>query len=217
MGQFIDLTGKVFGRLTVVKRAADRHKHVYWQCQCTCGNIVEIEGSSLKSGKSTSCGCFGKEQRLAANTKHNLSHSRIKRIYYDMRSRCYDSNTPKFKNHGGRGIVVCEEWMGEHGLEVFYDWAIKNGYQENLSIDRIDNNGNYSPDNCRWATTEEQNFNRRNNRLFEINGMSKHAKDWCAEYNVNINTFWQRDRKGLTGQDLIAPVKNRRKKINGIR
>lgn len=214
MGKFVDLTGMTFGRLTVITRAADRHKHVYWQCKCNCGNpeLIEIEGSSLKSGKTLSCGCYGREQRLNANTKHNLSHTRIKRIYYDMRSRCYDKNTPKFHNHGGRGIRVCDEWMTENGLEIFYEWAINNGYQDDLSIDRIDNDGNYTPENCRWATIEEQNFNRRNNRLFEINGACKHAKEWCKEYDVNINTFWQRDRKGYTGADLIAPPKYRRKK-----
>lgn len=214
MGKFIDLTGEKFGRLTVIKRAADRNKHVYWQCKCDCGNpeLIEIEGSSLKSGKTTSCGCYGRERRLKANTKHGLSHSRIKRIYYDMRSRCYDENTPKYKNHGGRGISVCDEWMGEDGLSKFNEWALNNGYSDNLSIDRIDNDGNYEPSNCRWVTTEVQNFNRRNNRLFEINGEKKFAKQWCEEYGININTFWQRDRKGLTGEDLIAPPKYRRNK-----
>jgi hypothetical protein len=120
-----------------------------------------------------------------------------------MKSRCYNPNTPKFANHGGRGIKICDEWLGENGFINFYNWAIQNGYSDELTLDRIDNDGNYEPINCRWTTYEVQNFNRRVNRLFTINDETKTAKEWCEITNTNINTFWQRDLKGLTGEDLI--------------
>jgi hypothetical protein len=208
VGKFKDLTSQKFGKLTVLKRGDDHIKPsgkavTMWICKCDCTEITNVDGYSLRSGKIVSCGCYGKEQRLKSNTKHGLSHSRLKRTYYNMKSRCYNSNTPKFENHGGRGIIVCEEWLGENGFLNFYNWAIQNGYSDELTLDRIDNEGNYESSNCRWATYEEQNFNRRVNRLFTINGETKTAKEWCKLTNTNINTFWQRDLKGLTGEELI--------------
>jgi hypothetical protein len=128
-----------------------------------------------------------------------------------MRSRCYNPNTPKYYNHGGRGIKVCDEWLGENGFINFHNWAIKNGYSDDLTLDRINNDGNYEPDNCKWSTYEEQNFNRRTNRLFTINGEIRTAKEWCEITGTNINTFWQRDLKGWTGEDLIKPPTTNRK------
>jgi hypothetical protein len=211
MGRFNDLTNNRFGRLMVLKRGDDHFKPsgkrvTMWICKCDCNddNEISIEAYSLTSGKTTSCGCYGKEQRVKANTKHGLSNSRIKSIHNNMKSRCYNSNTPKYKNHGGRGIIICDEWLDkENGLSNFYNWAIRNGYSDDLTIDRIDNNGNYEPINCKWSTYEEQNFNRRNNREFLINGEYKSAKEWCQLMDTNINTFWQRDLKGLAGEDLI--------------
>lgn len=139
--------------------------------------------------------------------KHGLSHTRIKRIYYNMRSRCYNPNTPKFKNHGGRGIKVCDEWMGEYGLVNFYNWAMQNGYDESLTIDRINNDGDYSPDNCRWVNYSEQNRNTRRNHEVTINGVTKLMTDWCNEYGIDVATFKQRLDKGWTGNDLISHQK----------
>jgi hypothetical protein len=209
MGKLKDLTGQKFGKLTVIKRGDNyitpSGKPVtMWLCNCECDNEITTAGYSLTSGKTASCGCFGKEQRLKSNTKHGLSHSRINSIYRNMKSRCYNPNTPKYHNHGGRGISVCDEWLDkEQGLINFYEWAMQNNYSDNLTLDRIDNNGNYNPHNCKWSTYEEQNFNRRNNRLFTINGETKSAKEWCILTDTNINTFWQRDLKGSTGTELI--------------
>lgn len=219
MAKFIDLTGKRFGRLIVIKRAEDYiqtsgKRVTMWECECDCSKKTIVQGSSLRSGNTTSCGCFGKEQRLKRNTKHGLSPregTRLKRIYYNMKSRCYNPNTPKYKNHGGRGIGICKEWLCENGIENFYKWSINNGYDEKLTLDRIDNNGDYEPSNCRWTTYEEQNFNRRNSRLFTINGETKTAKEWCELTGTNINTFWQRDLKGLTGSELIKVPSRKRK------
>lgn len=175
----------------------------YWICKCDCGKQTSVESYSLRKGKTTSCGCFGAEQRRKAATKHGLSKSRLKGIYNNMKSRCHNPNSPKFKNHGGRGIKICEEWLGVDGFKNFVDWSNNNGYSDKLTLDRIDNNGNYKPQNCRWTTTKVQNYNRRNNVLFEIKGEKKSARDWCEEYGININTFFQRAHKGYTGEDLI--------------
>ena len=165
--------------------------------------MKSIESYSLTSGKTTSCGCYGKEKRLESNTKHNLSHTRINKIYCNMKSRCYNPNTSKYKNHGGRGIIVCDEWLGKDGLIRFYNWAINNGYSENLTLDRIDNDGDYSPENCRWADYITQNYNRRCNVTFTINGETKSAREWCNLYEIKLNTFWSRVNKGYSGEDLI--------------
>ena len=121
----MDLVGQKFGKLTVIKKdeiKTIKGKYTYWVCECECGSVKSIYQGSLRNGKTTSCGCYGKEQRLKAQTKHGLSGTRTKRIYYNMLSRCYNDNFPKFKNHGGRGIKVCDEWLGENGFINFVNW-----------------------------------------------------------------------------------------------
>ena len=205
MGRFIDLTGQKFGRLTVIERDIERDNirkaegkkpKTYWFCKCECGNITSVESVSLRSGATTSCGCYGKEQRLKAQTKHGLSGTRIKRIYYNMLSRCYNPKTPKFKNHGGRGIKVCDEWLGENGFINFVNWAMSNGYDEELTLDRIDNDGDYSPDNCRWADEETQHKNRRITLYIEYNGEKKTVQEWSKELGITKNTIYGRYFKG---------------------
>ena len=201
MGRFIDLTGQKFGRLTVIERDNEKKGNgkkpkVCWKCICECGNEVSVDGDSLRRGNTTSCGCYGKEQRLKANTKHGLSGTRIKRIYYNMLSRCYNENFPKFKNHGGRGIKVCDEWLGENGFINFVNWAMSNGYDEKLTLDRINNDGDYSPDNCRWANEEIQHKNRRITLYIEYNGEKKTVQEWSKELGISKNTIYGRYFRG---------------------
>ena len=162
MGKFEDKTGKVYGDLTVLKRVSNRKQpngktQVYWLCQCTCGNTVIVRSTCLNSGNTTSCGCT--EHRI----KHGMSRSRIYRIWVGIKSRCNNEKHYWYSYYGGRGIQVCDEWKND--FISFYNWAINNGYQDNLSIDRINNNGNYEPTNCRWTTSKEQLENRRNFRI----------------------------------------------------
>lgn len=210
MGKFRDLTGQRFGRLTVLSRAPNRilpsgKPKTMWYCKCDCdeNKIIEVEADSLIRGNTTSCGCYRKEQALKATTKHGLSGTKLEKTYRNMHSRCENPNATKYEIYGGKGITVCDEWSGENGLVNFYNWAIANGYEEGLSIDRIDGDKGYSPDNCRWATIDEQNFNRSNTLLITIDGETKQAKDWAKEYGLAIDTFWQRYYKGITGKDLI--------------
>ena len=123
--------------------------------------------------------------------------------YYHMKARCYNPNCKAYKNYGGRGIRICDEWLED--FMNFYNWAIENGYQDNLTIDRIDNNGNYEPSNCRWITDYEQRFNKRNNKILTIERETKTITEWAKLYNLNIHTIYSRIRYGWKGKDLLKP------------
>lgn len=189
MGKIKDLTGQKFGRLTVIEYVGNKK----WKCKCDCGNIVEVKSKSLCSGNTKSCGCYRKERTKELHTKHKGSNTRLYNIYYRMKNRCYYKNDINYKNYGARGIVVCNEWLND--FMNFYNWAMDNGYKEGLTIDRINTDGNYSPDNCKWSTPKQQAQNRRSNKNYTINGETRCLKDWCEILGLNYSTIYARINK----------------------
>lgn len=159
MPKLIDLTGKRFGRLTVIERYGTVDGHAAWKCKCDCGNKTVVNGKWLRAGKTTSCGCYHKELLAKRSKTHGMTKTRLYSIWHDMKNRCFYQKDKSFEDYGGRGITVCEEW--KNSFESFRDWSLLNGYSDNLTIDRINNDGNYDPSNCRWVTMKEQCSNRR--------------------------------------------------------
>lgn len=188
---YIDLVGMKFNRLTVVKLYSSEG-HLRWTCVCDCGIYKNVLGYNLKNGAVKSCGCLSKESH---NKKHGLKRTRLYAIWDNMKSRCYRKNNPSYKHYGGRGIRICTEWKTD--FQVFYDWAMSNGYHDNLSIERDKVNEDYSPSNCRWATTEEQAQNKTTSigreKVLEIRELLKSKtmtqKQIAIIYKVNVDSI----------------------------
>lgn len=149
------MIGKKFGKLTVLEETGERDKYKYkiYKCQCDCGNIIYVNSNKLKSGNTKSCGCL----KIKKLTKRGKCYTRLYGIYNNMKARCHNKKHRDYQDYGGRGIAVCSEWLND--FMNFYNWAMENNYQDGLTIDRIDVNGTYEPDNCRWTTQKEQQTN----------------------------------------------------------
>ena len=200
-----DLTGKKFGKLEVIGVHDTGSRKTYYVCQCDCGNIKVVRADALISGATKSCGCIKKEQdkiNLTANHKHKMSGTRIYETWQDMKRRCYNKQNARYDRYGGRGITVCDEWL--NNFQSFYDWAISNGYSDDLTIDRIDNDGNYEPSNCRWSTAKEQCNNRGSNININIGNATKSLMCWCEIFNVDYKKVYARyKRNGYEGIDRL--------------
>jgi hypothetical protein len=160
MSKVIDLSGKIFSRLKVIQRADnDAHGNAQWLCRCECGNNVTITGTRLIRHIIKSCGCLRRDSCIERSTTHGKKKTRIYRIWLNMKNRCYNEKDPHYDYWGGRGITVCDEWCND--FKAFYEWAMSHGYADDLSVDRRNNDENYCPENCRWATFKEQTDNRR--------------------------------------------------------
>lgn len=160
MGAKRNLIGQKFGRLTVIGDGLRENWVHKWECKCKCGNIVLVDTSKLTTGHTQSCGCLQKERTSKASLIHGKSKSRIHKEWRSILHRCKNPSASHYENYGGRGIKVCDEWQGENGFLNFYKWSMENGYADNLTLDRKNNDKGYSPDNCRWVTHQENCWNR---------------------------------------------------------
>mgnify|MGYP000251181578 CR=1 FL=1 len=198
--------GKRFGRLVVLSHTNYGRNtscgNIIWKCRCDCGNITYVSTNNLisKYSKTLSCGCLRREN----STKHNLSETKIYKTLVAIKGRCKNKNNKNYFRYGGRGITICQEWDGEHGFENFYKWSMENGYADGLTIDRIDNDKGYSPDNCRWVTPKTQMNNTRRNVYIEINGIKKSLTEWAEIYGISIGTVRDRIRRGWSKYDAIT-------------
>jgi len=198
MANIKELTGKRFGKLIVLSFYKRIKNQTMWICKCDCGTIKIINGSNLTRNITSSCGCYGKEQRIKSLTIHGLTNHKLYSVYSSIKQRCYDKNSHKYKNYGGRGITICDEWRND--FKKFYDWAINNGYKEeklpnginNLTIGRIDNDSNYCPENCRWETNKQQMNNMTTSHFITYKGKTKTMKQWCENLNLKYLTIAQR-------------------------
>lgn len=210
MPKKIDRVGQKFHMLTVIRRMPKVDKITRWECRCDCGNIVYVTDTHLtrKNHCVKSCGCLRPK-------KHHMSNTKLYRIYSGMKNRCNNPSAQAYSDYGGRGIKVCDEW--NDSFIPFNEWAIANGYSDELSLDRINNDGNYEPNNCRWVDMHEQATNRRNTLLVTYNNETKPLIDWCREFGINYTTARQRIYK--YGWDIekvfTPPYQERRKRGNG--
>ena len=188
--KLIDHTGQRFGKLFVVGKS-DKKKGKYtgafWECKCDCGNVVIVPGSSLRSGETRSCGCLRKAMVGELKRTHGMCRTRIYRIWQAMIKRCCSPGYERYSEYGGRGISVCDEWRND--FLSFYNWSMENGYSDELTIDRIEVNGNYEPENCRWATYKEQGNNTRRNHYITFDGETHTMCEWAKIKGMKYQTL----------------------------
>lgn len=189
-----NLLGQTFGRLVVIEKAPSLKGQPRWLCRCVCGQQKAVHASALRKGQTKSCGCLNAENRPHNTRTHGLRKTALYAVWNDMKRRCHSPSHHAFEHYGARGISVCEQWRGSY--EAFYLWAHSNGYQEGLSIDRIDNDQGYQPGNCRFVPMIEQSKNRRNVRTFTHAGHTRTIREWAEASGIPYGTLWDRLKAG---------------------
>lgn len=193
----LDLTGKTFGEITVLSRAENtKDGTTQWLCKCSCGSEWVVRAGNLKRIKTCRECSFKKPYK-----KHGDCGTRLYNIYMGMRNRCENDNNTSYSHYGGRGITVCSEWQN---YDIFKEWALASGYDDTKSIERIDVDGNYEPDNCTWIDMKEQSYNKRNSLRFEIDGKPQDLAEIAEKYNVNYFTLYSRVKRGIDIKTAVS-------------
>lgn len=205
-----DISGKRFGRLVAIEHVYTKSHNAYWSFMCDCGNIKIIPAHSVKSGNSTSCGCYQTEVTIKRLTRHNKFGTREYNIWAAIKRRCYNLNDKEYKNYGERGITICDKWLTFEGF-----WEdMQEGYSVELTIDRINVNGNYEKSNCRWATNEEQSNNMRSNLYHTHNGITLTISQWGKLLDIPHDRIRSRLKYGWTFEEAITkPVRQMRNNV----
>jgi len=208
MGKLIDLTGQKFGRLIVIERTLNQGIQTSWLCQCSCGQQTIVKGNNLKNGHTRSCGCLYRESRRnnRYGYKHGYSNSHTYNTWHLMLQRCNNLMHTAYKNYGGRGIRVCEAWL------KFENFLQDMGERpEGMSLDRIDNDGDYCKENCRWITQGEQMRNTRRNITITIDNVTKCLKEWCEFYQLSYHKVYDRLYHGWTPEEALELITRKKK------
>lgn len=192
-----DLSNQKFGKLTAIAPAGKQGKAILWRCVCECGNEKTVRGNNLTTGAVRSCGCMMKENNL----KHGGSKTRLYRIWGGIIRRTEDCNRKEYADYGARGIRMCTEWRDD--FAEFQRWSLENGYTDSLSIDRIDPDGNYCPENCRWSGKLQQENNKRVNLILTVNGESKTAAEWATISGIPAYQIRKRKRHGWSDEKAV--------------
>lgn len=207
MAKRIDISNQTFGELYVISYAYTKRNRAFWLCKCSCGNEVIYESYPLRNGQRKTCGC----EKYKGLPK-GYSHEPLYALWWNMKRRCNDDSADSFKNYGARGIKVCSEW---NDYSEFYKWAKSNGYEPGLTIDRIDSNKDYCPDNCRWVDWKTQERNRRNNRLITFKGETHCLSEWSEITDINKKTLRNRLINGWSVEkSLTEHIHNKNERRN---
>lgn len=194
----IDITNKRFNYLTAIKFSHRIKNHSYWIFRCDCGREIVIEKSRVVGGRNKSCGCKKNELcKLAKLTHGDSRFSEYRNLFFvwcGIKQRCFYKNHICYKNYGGRGITMCDEWLNDYS--IFKKWSLNNNYKYGLKIDRINNNGNYEPNNCRWVSNKENCRNTRKNKTIFYNNEHHCISEWCEIYNISASLFYNRKKLG---------------------
>lgn len=219
MSRLIDLSGQRFGRLLVIERDTskspkERKYRTLWKCKCDCGKEVVVWANNLVRGHTLSCGCYKIETFIGRETEHGMSDTRLYEIWKGMRRRCLDPKRNSYHNYGGRGIVVCADWENDFG--AFQKWAVENGYKDGLTVDRKNNDGPYSPENCKWASIKEQANNRRTNRYIDVFGEHLTISEAAQKYGIKPCTIRARIEHGWMPERAVSIILGETVKMDQI-
>lgn len=198
----LDLKGKKFHKLLVIEKVQNQKHKTMWKCLCDCGRITFASTSNLNANRVKSCGCLRNEKLIERSTSHNQRHTNLYEVWKTMKQRCFNPNNKVYKNYGGRGITVCDDW--KDNFTSFYEWSMENGYKQGLTIDRIDNNSHYCHQNCRWTDRITQANNSRWNKHITIDGKDDTLANWLRFYNIKYYKYYKRIKQGLSEQEALT-------------